>query len=323
MIDSTLLPSYKDRKAVVLGGCGFIGREIVSRLLSLGSHVTVGVLHPEKAAKLGISASAVELVRTDIRDFKLMQRVVQGADYLFSFAGISGAVRSGRNPQENLSVNGLGILNVLEACRLVNPNVRVVFPSSRLVYGKPDYLPVDEEHPLHPNSFYGIHKLLGEMYHKIYFDRYNLRTVVLRISNVYGPDIISDNLDYNVVNKFAYMALAGKELEIFGEGSQLRDYLYVRDVAEAVLIAACNRITIGKIYNLGSGQPISFTEMITTIVEMAGRGEVVHRPWPKQAYAVETGDFYMTVDKFKDVTGWEPAYSLKAGVKEMLLLLQR
>ena len=286
-------------------------------MAELGACVTATTTHHSHAAVLEGVLGCVRVVEADLRQRASLEKLVAGAAYLFNFAGVSGAVESGQSPGRDLEINGMGALNVLEACRQFNPDVRILFPGSRLQYGRPRYLPVDEDHPMEPISIYGIHKLLGEKYHLLYHRNYGLRTTVLRISNVYGPDGAGmGRRSYNVVNQFARLALAGETLPVFGDGHQLRDYIYVRDLAEVVLRVSQAEHMVGRVYNVGSGCPVRFVDMVRMIIEKAGQGQIEYRPWPSEASLVETGDFYLSIDFLTKALGWYPAYTLERGIAE-------
>jgi nucleoside-diphosphate-sugar epimerase len=316
--------TFEGCSVVVLGGTGFIGCKIVRRLVSLGADVTAATTDLSHASALGDVKGHVKVVQTDLRNRQQIDALVKGKQYLFNFAGTSGAVASGKSPVLNLEVNGRGVLNLLEACRELSPHIRLLFPGSRLQYGKPHYLPVDESHPMNPTSIYGVHKMLGEKYHLLYHRNYGLRATVVRISNVYGPDERKrERKNYNIINQFARAALAGEELKIFGAGTQMRDYIYARDLVEAVLSVAQASVTVGQVYNVGSGHPIRFVDMVRMIIAHAGQGHLVYTPWPPEAKTVETGDFYFSIDRLRQAIDWQPAYTLERGITEMLETLRR
>jgi len=323
LADRELRAAYEGKSALVLGGSGFIGHHLVQRLADLGALVTAVTTRISNVPNKWRVNRNISMIQGDLRNRLQMDSLVTGAEYLFNFAGTSGAVESGETPSLDLEMNGYGLLNLLEACRRVNPNVRIIFPGSRLQYGKPRRLPVDESHPQEPICMYGVHKLLGERYHLLYHRNYGLRTTVLRMSNVYGPDDHQPGrVSYNIVNQFMRLALEDAPLKIYGDGKQLRDYLYVRDAVEAILRVAKEPKAIGEVYNLGSGKPVRFVEMARAIVTAAHGSALVYDKWPAAAKLVETGDFYMNIKRLGKLLGWKPAYDIKAGVTEMIAALR-
>lgn len=316
--------AYNGKKALVLGGTGFIGHHLVQYLVDAGAFVTAVTTRMSHVPNKWRVSKNLNILQGDLRNRIQMDSLVKGADFLFNFAGVSGAVESGQTPALDLEVNGYGVLNVLESCRTINPSVRIIFPGSRLEYGKPKKLPVDETHPLNPICVYGLHKLLGENYHHLYNRNFGLRTTVLRISNAYGPDSRAPGrVSYNVVNQFAKLALDNMPIQIYGDGSQVRDYIYVKDLVEAVLLVALEDSTIGKFYNLGSGEKTPFIDMVRMIISCAKGGNIVFEKWPENAKKVETGDFFFDISRIKDVIGWEPLFDFEKGVEEMVNCLRK
>ncbi len=314
-----LVQEYYGRRALVLGGSGFIGGALARRLVTLGAHVTLTATGQATAQWVTDIAGRAQVEIADLRDRARLENLVPGQDFIFNFAGVSGAVRSNTRPAEDLEINGQGVLNVLEACREANPTVRLIFPGSRLQYGVPLALPVDETHPMRPTSIYGAHKLLGEVYHHLYHHHYGLRTTVLRISNPYGfSHPPAEGAEYNVVSRFIHAALADQVLEIFGEGQQRRDYIHIDDVVEAVLRTALTEAMVGQSYNLGAGRPVPLIEMAHLIVATVGRGRVEQVPWPEQFKIVETGDFYFSIARLTQALNWGPRIELAEGVRRSL-----
>ena len=307
------------RRALVLGGTGFMGSTLARRLVDLGAAVTLTTTRLTAASWVADMLDRARIEEADLRDRARMRALIQGQDFLFNFAGVSGAVHSNQYPFEDLDVNGLGVLTVVEVCRELNPQVRVIFPGSRLQYGVPDYLPVDESHPMRPVSIYGADKLLGETYHLLYHHNYGLRATVLRISNPYGfsPDR-AESAEYNIANRFIRAALDDRPLRIFGDGRQLRDYIHIDDVVEVVLRVAVDDVTIGQVYNLGAGTPVRLIEIAQLIVEIVGGGRVEHVEWPAAFGAVETGDFYFNIDKLTRTIQWWPQIPLAEGIRRSL-----
>lgn len=302
---------------LVTGGLGFIGLNTCARLLDLGAEVTAldNFVPTQITPAFEAVRSRLRLAVADIRDEEKVERVVRDQEVIFNLAGKSGAADSNKTPLNDLDVNCRGHLTVLEACRAFNPGVTIVFPSSRLVYGKPLYLPVDEKHPLDPESIYAAHKLAVENYHHIYGHLYGLKTTVLRISNPYGPFQAGEGRAYGIANSFIQAAVSGRPITLFGDGSQRRDYLYIDDLVEALLLAASVPESRGRIYNIGDGRGTSLLELAEMALAAAGQGEIVHVPWPEEYRAIETGDYLSDISLAGRELGWSPSMDICEGIE--------
>lgn len=300
---------YGGRRVLVLGGAGFLGTNLSRRLVEAGASVTA-----TSTRASAVTPPGVRHVRWDAADADSVRPLVADADVVFSLFGRSGAVRSVQEPAGDLAVNGAGQLAVLEAVRRERPAAKVVFPGSRLSYGRVSEVPVAESHPMEPLDVYAVHKLAGERYHQIYHRVHGLRTTVVRVTNPYGPGQPADRREYGVVNAMVHRALADEALTIFGDGRQLRDVVYIDDVTDAFLAAAATPATDGEIYNLGSGVGVPLVEVAHAIVRLAGRGRVEHVPWPTLAARVETGDFVADVTKLGKTIDWRPRVGLDEGL---------
>jgi nucleoside-diphosphate-sugar epimerase len=310
------LEYYRGKKVLVTGGLGFIGINTCLRLLDLGAEVTAldNFVPPDLAGRVDIDRSRLRIAVADIRDEEKLERVVLDQDVIFNLAGKSGAVDSNKTPLNDLEINCRGQLTLLEACRSFNPDVTIVFPSSRLVYGKPRYLPVDENHQLAPESIYAAHKLAVENYHLIYGHLYGLKTTVLRISNPYGPMQAGESRAYGIANRFIQAAVAGKAITLFGDGGQGRDYLYIDDLVDAFLRAGFAERAWGRIYNIGDSRSISIMELAEMAVAAAGAGEIVRVPWPEEYRAIETGDYQSDTARAQQELGWKPFTEIREGL---------
>ena len=307
---------YHGKKVLVTGGLGFIGINVSLRLLELGAEVTVldNFVPPNPGAPLDAVLSRLRVAVADIRDADKVERVIRDQQVIFNLAGKSGAPDSNKTPLNDLDINCRGHLTILEACRSFNPSVAIVFPSSRLVYGKPRYLPVDEGHPVAPESIYAAHKLAVENYHLIYGHLHGLKATVLRITNPYGPLQVGDARGYGIANKFIQAAVRGERLTIFGAGEQRRDYLYIDDLVHAMLLAGSSAVSRGRIYNIGDDRSASLMELAQLAVASAGSGEIVQIPWPEEYRAIETGDFQSDITLAARELGWQPVTQLAEGV---------
>jgi UDP-glucose 4-epimerase len=304
---------YRHRRVLIAGGLGFIGTNLSGALIKLDARVTVTTTRPFH--QVGRVPDLLAVMTADIRDPEAMKALVQDVDIVFNLAGRSGAVSSMHDPWGDLDVNCRGLLVLLEAARLVNPQVKIVYPGSRLEYGVVTALPVDENHPTAPLSVHGVHKLAAEKYHVLYHRVYGLRTTVFRIANPYGAGQPSQRTDYGIVNRFIQLALADKPLPLYGDGRQLRDYIFVGDLVEAMLLAGASEAVAGKVFNVGSGQGTPMVEIATVIIQRAGAGRIEFVPWPALALAVETGDFVADIRQISQALGWKPRVGLEEGIE--------
>jgi nucleoside-diphosphate-sugar epimerase len=304
---------YAGRPVLVTGGLGFIGSNLVASLLLEGAKIRV-LDHSWPRADSGFDADRIEYIRADIRDPVTARDAVDGCAVVFNLAGRSGSVASNASPLEDLDINCRGHLNLLEACRETNPGVKVVFPSSRLVYAPTDHLPVSESAPKGPLSIYGIHKLAAENYHLLYDRMHHIRATILRITNPYGPHQRRAQDRYGIINWFIQQALNNLDLTVYGDGHQLRDYVHIDDVIRALMMAGESSAAEGKILNVGSGHAISFTHMAELVLERAQAGRVRFVEWPSEAANVETGDFAADISLISQVLGWKPEVDFQDGI---------
>jgi UDP-glucose 4-epimerase len=259
----------------------------------------------------------------DIRDTALMTQAAQGADFIFNLAGQVSYVDSNIEPLLDLDINCKGHLMALEAIRRANPKARLLFASSRFVYGRIEYNPVDEGHPFNCLSIYGIHKLAGEKYYRFFYEAYSQATVSVRIANPYGPRQQMKHSKYGIVNWFIRLALEGRPLPVFGDGQQRRDYIYNEDLAEAFLLLALAPGVEGEVFNLGTGRGEAFIDMARLVAQAVPGVEVHQEPWPADRYFVETGDYVSDIRKLTQATGWRPRTSLTEGIIKTVDYYQR
>lgn len=265
----------------------------------------------------------IDFVEGDIRDAALLKTMVDGRDIIFSLAGQVSYIDSNLDPLLDLDINCNGHIRLLESCKECKSNAKIVFASSRFVYGRIDYNPTDEKHPFNCLSIYGIHKLAGEKYYRFYYDAYGLKTVSMRIANPYGPRQQMRHSKYGIVNWFIRMAIDGKPLTIYGDGLQKRDYIYNSDLAQAALALALTTGTEGEVYNLGSRTGTPFKEMAQLVAEAVPGTEIYQVEWPADRYFVETGDYISDIAKITQKTGWMPQTSLKEGITKTVDYYQR
>lgn len=313
------------RRALVLGAGGFIGSHLCRHLVDAGWDVS-GVVRdrhdPHVLRRLESVQEHVRLFEGDASDPSLLIQVVPEADAVFPLAGRSGAVDSMIAPETDLDANGRGQLVVLEAVRRFNPTARVVFPGSRLQYGRCSMLPVTEEQPTEPTSIYGVHKLLGEHYHRLYARAFGIATTVLRISNPYGPHQDRPGHAYGVVGTFLAHAARDEAITLYGGGTQLRDYLYIDDLTRLLELAATHPAAVGEVFNASGSDATPLRTMAETVVAVVGSGRVVDAGWPVADAAVETGDYFGSTAKARRLLGWSPTVALSDGLRATWSALQ-
>lgn len=315
-------PGYRDfyagRRVLITGGLGFIGSNLAHRLVSLNAKVLlVDSLVPDYGGNpfnVQDIRDAVTINVADIRDQHAMRYLVQGQDVIFNLAGQISHIDSMRDPYTDLEINCRSQLSLLEACRHNNPNAMIVYASTRQVYGKPRYLPVDEEHLAWPTDVNGINKLAGERYHLVYSQVYGLRATSLRLTNTYGPRQLLCHNRQGFIGWFIRQALDGEEIQLFGDGSQVRDLTYVGDVVEAFLLAGASDQVNGKIFNLGGLQPINLRDLVELLLRIVGDGSYRLVPFPDEKRAIDIGDFYADYGRIRSVLGWEPHVGLEEGL---------
>ena len=305
-------------RALIAGGLGFIGSNLAKRLCRAGAQVVI--VTPSPAAYLELASEmaslGVEIIAGDIRDASLMLRLVASQDVIYHLAGRSGAVRSIEDPFTDLDVNYRGTLVLLDAMRQARSTAKIVFAGSRLHYGHPQTLPVNESQGADALSMHAIHKTAAESALHVYRRLFDMRAVVARITNPYGPGQPRERTAYGVINRLFHLALAGEVLPVYGDGRQLRDYIHIDDVTAALIAMASSAAADGKTFNVGSGVGTPLVDAAAMIVEIAGGGRVEHVPWPQLAARVETGDFVADISKIRAELGWQPEISLRQGLTQ-------
>jgi dTDP-glucose 4,6-dehydratase/UDP-glucose 4-epimerase len=247
-----------------------------------------------------------------------MAYLVQGQDFLFNLAGQTSHLDSMQDPHTDLAINASAQLSILEACRKQNPKVRIVFASTRQLYGRPEYLPVDEGHPIRPVDVNGINKLAGEGYHILYNNIYGISAVALRLTNTYGPGMRVKDARQTFLGIWIRGLIEGTPIKVFGDGEQLRDFNYVDDVVEALLLAATERKAYGQVYNLGSEEVISLKKLAELLVRLHGSGSYEVVPFPPERKAIDIGDYYSDFSRFRSELGWRPGVTLENGLQRTL-----
>ena len=310
---------YRGRRVMITGGLGFIGSNLAHRLVALGADVLlVDSLIPDYGGNLfnvhGIE-DRLKVNVADVRQQSTMNYLVRDREIIFNLAGQVSHIDSIRDPFTDMEINCRSQLTILEACRHNNPRAKVVFAGTRQVYGKPDYLPVDERHLVRPTDVNGINKVAGEYYHLVYNNVYGVRGCSLRLTNVFGPRQLIRHNRQGFIGWFIRLAIEGRTIQIFGDGSQIRDFVFVDDVSEAFLKAGASDACNGDVFNVGGDEPISHRDLAHLLIDVAGSGSVEFVEWPPEKKAIDIGSFYSDSQKFRSAVGWQPRVGLREGLE--------
>jgi UDP-glucose 4-epimerase len=314
--------TFDGARVLITGGLGFIGSTLAHRLVELGARITlVDSLIPTYGGNLRNVAGIEDQVRiniADVRDEHSMDYLVQGQDFLFNLAGQTSHLDSMRDPYTDLEINCRAQLSILEACRTHNPGLTLVYASTRQIYGKPDYLPVDERHLLHPVDVNGVNKMAGEWYHILYNNVYGIRACALRLTNTYGPRMRVKDARQTFLGIWIKQLIADEPIQVFGDGAQIRDFNYVDDVVMALLVAAADPAAAGQIFNLGSDETINLRDLAALIVEINGAGRYEIVPFPSDRKSIDIGDYYADYRLIQGRLGWRPKIPLREGLVRTL-----
>ena len=310
----------KNKKVLIIGGAGMIGSTLACKLVKLGAEVTIAdaMLSSYGGNFFNIKEinTKIQFHKIDIRNKESIDQISKDKEIVYNLAAQVSYLRSNNDPINDLEINCIGILNVLESCKRNSPEAKVVFSSSRFVYGSTQSEIVSESHPFNCKSIYGIHKLTGEKYHRYYYDAFNLNTVSVRIANPYGPKQQMKHSEWGIVNWFIRQAMDSNPITVYGEGLQKRDYIYVSDIADALIAVAKSDKTNGEVYNAGSGEGTSFINMVKEIANIVDNTVIKKIPWPKDRELVETGNYISDLKKIKKDTGWAPKIQLAKGLEK-------
>jgi UDP-glucose 4-epimerase len=318
---------YLNSNVLITGGLGFIGSNLAQALVEMGAHVTlVDSLIPQ----YGGNPYNIESIRDkvavnvcDVRDPFAMAYLIKDKDFLFNLAGQTSHMDSMTDPRTDLDINAAAQLSILETCRNYNQNIKIVFASTRQLYGKPDYLPVDEKHPIRPVDVNGINKLAGEWYHLLYNNIYGIRACALRLTNTYGPHMRVKDARQTFLGIWVRLLLEGKPIKVFGDGLQLRDFNYVDDCVNALLLAGANEISNGKVYNLGSSEVIDLKSLARMMIELGYGGAFELIEFPKERKAIDIGDYYSDFSLISSELNWAPKVSLRDGLLKTMAYYQQ
>jgi dTDP-glucose 4,6-dehydratase/UDP-glucose 4-epimerase len=322
MIAMNMTNCFKNKRILITGGLGFIGSSLARSLVASGADVTViDSLIPEYGGNFFNVHDIKDKLRiniSDVRDPFAMAYLLKGQEYLFNLAGQTSHMDSMHNPHTDLDINAAAQLSILEACKQHNPGIKIVFASTRQLYGKPEYLPVDETHPIRPVDVNGINKLAGEWYHILYNNVYGIKACALRLTNTYGPGMRVKDAKQTFLGIWVRNLIDGKPILVFGDGAQVRDFNYVDDVVDALLLAALSDKANGEIFNLGSSEVVNLKDLAQIMSNMhaGGRYEIV--PFPPERKAIDIGDYYSDFAKIKNALGWQPKIGLHEGLGKSL-----
>jgi nucleoside-diphosphate-sugar epimerase len=312
---------YAGKKVLITGGLGFIGSNLAARLVGDGAQVSVvDSLIPEYGGNrqnVAEIADRIDINISDVRDPHSMEYLIQGKDVMFNLAGQTSHMDSMSDPHTDLEINAKAQLSMLEACRRHNPGIKVVFASTRQIYGKPDYLPVDERHPLRPVDVNGINKMAGEFYHILYNNVYGVRSAVLRLTNTIGPRMRIKDARQTFLGVWIRALLEGRPFEVW-DGPQLRDFTYVDDAVEALLLAGADPRADGQVFNLGGPPPVSLAELAEILVKTNEGGAFEVKSYPEDRKRIDIGDYYADFAKINRELGWSPRTDLAEALSRTL-----
>lgn len=316
------MTSYSGTNIVITGGLGFIGSNLANALVSQGARVTIiDNLLPQYGGNLfNISniRDEILLYPYDLRDCPPLGRILGDSEFLFNLAAQTSHMDSMTDPKNDMNINVNAQLHILEECRKYNPEIKIVFTSTRQIYGKPDYLPVDEAHPVRPVDINGINKLAAEQYHLLYGHIYGLKSCILRLTNTYGPRMRIKDARQIFLGSWVKSLIEDKPIKIFGDGSQKRDFNFVDDCVQAILAVGASTSANGKIYNLGSSDFLSLRLLAELMIELKAGGSIELTPFPNERKLIDIGDYYGDFSKITKEIGWIPKVSLQEGLMKSI-----
>jgi nucleoside-diphosphate-sugar epimerase len=312
---------WDSKRVLITGGLGFIGSNLAIRLVEEGAKVTlVDSLREEYGGNLRNVEpirQSVKIDISDVRDLQSFRQLIGEQEFLFNLAGQTSHLDSMEDPYTDLDINVKAQVTILEVCRRYNPEIRIVFASTRQIYGRPQYLPVDEKHPLRPVDVNGVNKMAGEQYHLLYHDVFGMKTRALRLTNTYGPRMRVKDARQTFLGIWVRNLLSGSPLEVWG-GGQLRDFNYVDDVVEALLLASVAPEAEGKVINLGGSERISLKGLAELMIKIGGKGSYTIREFPEERKRIDIGDYYSDFSLAVRILGWQPKVGLGEGLARTL-----
>lgn len=325
--DEAYRPVFQGRRVLITGGLGFLGSNLAIRLADLGARLT---LLDAMMADHGGNTFNIEPIQdrvvvnfSDVRDEASLKYLIQGQDFIFHLAGQNDHVLSLTNPFPDIDINIRGALTLLENCRHFNPEVKLIYSGTRGEYGSAIRLPVSEDQALNPRGVYELSSMAAQQLFRIYNDRHSLRSITLRLTNIYGERAQMKHNRFGVANWFVRQAMDDQTIQVFGDGSILRDFLYVQDAVGAMLAASATESAYGEVLNVGNDTASSFRDLAALVVEMAGKGRWQYAAFSPERAAQEPGDFISDISKIRRLTGWSPTTSLRDGLERTIRYYQQ
>ena len=313
---------FRGKNILITGGLGFIGSNLARRLVSLNSNVMIidSLIFACGGNPFNVDdiKGKITIDYSDQRDLGKMKEIVRNQDIVFNLAGSVSHLNSIFQPIEDMELNCKSHLSLLEACRISNPGVKIVYASTRQIYGRAVYLPVDEKHPLNPIDINGINKLAGEQYHRFYYMNHNIKTTSLRLTNTYGPRMSMRDDRQGFIAWWVRQVIDGNEIKIFGDGTQIRALNYIDDVVNAFLTIAVSAKTNGEIFNLGSKNPVSLIKLAEMLIDVNKGGNFRLISFPKEREKIDIGNAYTSYERIKETIGWDEKISLQNGLKDTI-----
>ena len=315
------MKNFRYKKILITGGLGFIGSNLAIKLVNLGASVEI---YDALIKNFGGNTFNIEPVKdnlkitiADLRETLKTEKSVKNKDFIFNLAGNLSHIDSMKDPFMDTDINCRAQLCLLEACRKYNPKVKIVFAGTRNQYGKALYMPVDEKHWQEPTDINGINSMAAEKYHLLYSRIYKIPAVSIRMTNTFGPRHQMIHSRQGVLNWFIRLLIDSKQVELFGDGMQLRDVNYIDDVVDALLLVATSRKTVGQVYNLG-GNPVTLNDFVKAIIDKLGYGAYKTVRFPKERASIEIGSYVADISKIKEDLGWEPKVHMDVGIKNTI-----
>jgi UDP-glucose 4-epimerase len=309
---------YRGRRVMITGGLGFIGSNLARQLAALDAQVLIiDSLIQDYGGNLFNIRGIEDRVRVNIADIRqqsTMNYLVRDHDVIFNLAGQVSHIDSMQDPYTDLEINCRSQLSLLEACRRNNPGVKVVFAGTRQVYGRPDSLPVSESHLVRPTDVNGINKAAGEYYHLVYNNVFGVRACSLRLTNIFGPRQLLKHNRQGFIGWFIRQVIEDREVQIYGDGRQVRDFVYVDDAADAFLRAGVSDVSNGQVFNVGGSEQIALRDLVELLIQIAGSGRYRFVEWPPDKKAIDIGDFTTDSTLIAHTLGWKATTTLRDGL---------
>jgi UDP-glucose 4-epimerase len=318
---------YTGKRVLITGGLGFIGSNLAIRLVAEGAEVAIvdssvagcgANLH-----NLAPVRDRVRLIPAGICEAESFREDLAGAEIIFNLAGEISHTHSMQFPERDLQINAVAQLQFLLACRQHAPGRRIVYASTRQLYGTPLYLPVDESHPVNPIDFNGVHKFAASNYHLLMSRSGEIDGITLRLTNVYGPRMALNIPCQGFLSNFMRRLLLGQTVEIYGDGNQLRDPIYVDDAVDAFLRAGAIEHPPSRIYNVGGPEALSLSEVARAAVAAAGAPDPVYRPFPEHQKKIDIGSYYTDTTRIRTDMGWVPSVRFDDGIRRTIEYYRR